>query len=273
MNNTTTEHQTYINGCKIAFREAGRGNPVIFLHGIPTNNHLWRNIMPVLAEHHRVIAPDLMNYGQSGKPSSADVSINAQSRMIVDLMDALGLRRADIVAHDIGGGVAQLIAVNYPEKVRRLVLIDSVCFDSWPIPEFEPLQKPEAEVEMSLEDFVSMMRDFMPNGVQRKSAMSDAVMDLYLEPWSSEEGKRAFFRNLRRLNPEYTQAIASELGNLPHKTLVLWGDKDPFQNPDYAKKLVEAIPKAELQWIEDAGHWLMEEKPEEIAAQLVRFLN
>ncbi|MFP3355461.1 alpha/beta hydrolase, partial [Pseudoalteromonas sp. SIMBA_153] len=78
----------------------------------------------------------------------------------VKLMDVLGARQADIVGHDIGGGVAQLIAVNYPEKVRKLILIDSICFDSWPIPDFEPLQVPGAESEMSLEDFLSMMRGF-----------------------------------------------------------------------------------------------------------------
>lgn len=114
------ERHTYIDGHKIAFREQGEGSPVILIHGIPTNSLMWRAIIPQLAKTHRVIAPDLLNYGQSAKPESADVSINAQSQMIVKLMDALGVRRADVVAHDIGGGVAQLIAVNYPEKAPKL---------------------------------------------------------------------------------------------------------------------------------------------------------
>ena len=158
MSTQVKEHHTYIDGHKIAFREQGKGSPVILIHGIPTNSLMWRAIIPLLAKTHRVIAPDLLNYGQSTKPKSADVSINAQSRMIVKLMDALGVRRADIVAHDIGGGIAQLIAVNYPEKVRKLVLMDSVCFDSWPIPEFEPLQQPGADDAMNLSAFVDMMR-------------------------------------------------------------------------------------------------------------------
>lgn len=185
MNTQITEHHTYIDGNKIAYREQGKGSPVILIHGIPTNSLMWREIIPHLAKHHRVIAPDLLNYGQSEKPQSADVSINAQSRMIVQLMDTLGVRRADVVAHDIGGGVAQLIAVHYPEKIKKLVLIDSVCFDSWPIPEFEPLQKPEAEAKMSLNDFVSIMRGFMPKGVHNKRAMTDKIINLYLAPWST----------------------------------------------------------------------------------------
>ncbi len=106
-----------------------------------------------------------------------------------------------------------------------------------------------------------------------KSVMTDDVIDLYLAPWSTEDGKRAFFRNLRRLNKEYTQSIASELKNLPHQTLVMWGDKDPFQKPEYAAKLAEAIPDAELVWIKDAGHWLIDEKPDEIGDRIDQFLG
>ncbi len=273
MSQQPSEHRTHIDGYPIAYRQQGEGSPVILIHGIPTSSLMWRAIIPKLATRHRVIAPDLLNYGLSEKPASADVPIAAQSRMIVQLMDALGVRRADVVAHDIGGGVAQLIAVNYPEKIRRLALLDSVCFDSWPIPEFEPLQQPGAEAAMSLAAFIDMMRGFMPTGVQNKEAMTDEVIEMYLAPWSSEDGKRAFFRNLRRLNKEYTQAIADGLGGMTHPTLVMWGDKDPFQKPAYADKLVAAIPNAQLVWIEDAGHWLIEEKPVEIGDRIMQFLG
>lgn len=272
MNNQVVEDHTYVNGHRIAFREQGEGSPVVLIHGIPTNSQMWRDVMPELAKTHRVIAPDMLNYGQSAKPSSADVSINAQSRMLVEFMDALGVRRADLVAHDIGGGVAQLMAVQHPEKIRRLVLMDSVCFDSWPIPEFVPLQDPDAEADMGLDAFVQMMRDFMPNGVHDKSIMTPDLIELYLEPWSSEDGKRAFFRNLRRLNSEYTQAVADALQTIPHESMVMWADQDPFQKPAYATRLAETIPNARLVWIHDAGHWLIDEKPNEILGHLKEFL-
>jgi 2-hydroxymuconate-semialdehyde hydrolase len=272
MSQQLSEHNIHINGHRITYREQGEGSPVILLHGIPTSSLMWREIIPQLATHRRVIAPDLLNFGLSEKPASADVSINAQSRIIVQLMDALGLRRADVVAHDIGGGVAQLIAVNFPEKIRRLVLLDSICFDSWPIPEFEPLLAPEAESAMSLAAFIKMIRGFMPGGAHNKSVMTDEVIDMVLAPWSSEDGKRAFFRNLRRLNKEYTEAIADDLERITQPTLVIWGEKDPFQKPAYADKLAAAIPNAELVWVKDAGHWLIEEKPDEIGDLIKQFL-
>ncbi|MDZ4151891.1 alpha/beta hydrolase [Methylicorpusculum sp.] len=269
----SNHHIIQIDGHSIAYAEQGEGSPVVLIHGIPTSNLLWRKVMPELAKTHQVFAPDLLNYGKSDKPVDANVSIEAQSRLIVKFMDKLGIKSADIVAHDIGGGVAQLIAVNYPDRVRKLVLIDAVCFDSWPIPEFIPLQKAVAEEDMSIEAFLTMMRGFMPQGVYNKAAMTNEVVDLYLEPWSSEAGKKALFRNFRRLNPEYTQAIVGELKHLPHETLIMWAENDIFQKPAYASKLQETIPNAKLIWIKDAGHWLMEEKPEQISGHLIAFLD
>ena len=265
--------QVVVDGHRLSYREAGDGPPVLLLHGIPTSSELWRDVIPTLARTRRVVAPDLLNYGRSDKPARADVSINAQARLMLGLMDALGLRRADVVAHDIGGGVAQLMAVRRPERIARLALANTVCFDSWPIPEFQPLQAPGAEDGMSLDDFLAMLRDFLPNGVHRPEALSEGAVEAMLAPWSDAAGKRALFRNFRRLNPEYTRAIAGELETLPHSTLILWGRHDPFQKLAYGEKLAATIPDARLEVIEDAAHWIMEEKPGEVADRLAAFLD
>jgi 2-hydroxymuconate-semialdehyde hydrolase len=126
---------------------------------------------------------------------------------------------------------------------------------------------------MSPKELLTMMRGFMPQGVYNKEAMTDEVIDLYLLPWSTEQGKKALFRNFRRLNPEYTQAIVGELKHLASETLIMWGKKDVFQKPAYAGKLQETIPNAKLIWIKDASHWLLEEKPEEVSRHLITFLD
>lgn len=261
-----------VEGHRLAYLDEGNGPPVLLIHGIPTSSLLWRDIIPALAKTHRVIAPDMLNYGKSDKPDNADVSIAAQARLLIGVLDALGIRRADVVSHDIGGGVAQIIAVRHPERVKKLVLSNAVCFDSWPIPEFKPLQEPGAEDKMSLKAFIEMLRGFLPQGVRRPESLSPAAVEIIMEPWSSEDGKRALFRNFRRLNPEYTQAIADELKYLDHNTLILWGREDPFQKPAYAERLRSTIPNAKLIWIDDAAHWIMEEKPVEVAAALKAFL-
>lgn len=274
MNAPTYNHKyLLVEGHRLAYLDEGHGPPVLLIHGIPTSSFLWRNVIPVLARTHRVIAPDMLNYGESDKPRHADVSIAAQARLMVGVLDALGIRRADVVSHDIGGGVAQIIAVRHPERVGKLALSNAVCFDSWPIPEFKPLQEPSAEEKMSLEAFIEMLRGFLPQGVHRVEALTPEAVEIILQPWSSEDGKCALFRNFQRLNPEYTQAIAGELQQLEHETLVLWGREDRFQKPAYAEKLRNAIPKAEVVWIDEAAHWIMEEKPAEVAAALISFLK
>lgn len=261
-----------VDGHRIAYLERGEGPPVILLHGIPTSSLLWRNIIPELASGRRVFAPDMLNYGKSDKPRDVDVSIQAQTRVLLGFMDALGIRRADIVAHDIAGGVAQILAVNHPERINRLVLADAVCFDSWPIPEFKPLQEPGAEEKMSPQELEQMLRDFLPKGMHDESAATPELADMIVEPWQGEKGKRAFFRNLRRLNPEYTLAITDELQHLPHPTLILWGRYDAFQKPEYAEKLKRTIPHADIEWV-DSAHWITEECPNDVAAILGRFLS
>lgn len=270
---TLTQKQALVAGHRIAYIDEGQGQVVLLIHGIPTSSLLWREIIPVLAQSHRVVAPDMLNYGQSDKPAHADVSIAAQSRLMVGLLDTLGIARADVVGHDIGGGVAQLIAVNHSQRVNKLVLASSVCFDSWPIPEFLPLQDPATEAAMTLEAFQTMMRGFLPQGVFRPEALGSEALERLLQPWQGEAGKRALFRNFRRLNSEYTAAIAEQLPQIEAPTLILWGRQDPFQKPIYAERLQRAIPGARLQWFDEAAHWLMEERPEQVAAALKSFLN
>jgi 2-hydroxymuconate-semialdehyde hydrolase len=267
------ENTISIDGHTISYKEAGKGSAILLIHGIPTSSDLWRKVMPEMSKHNRVIAPDLLNYGKSEKPEKANVSIKAQSELLIKLLDELKIEAADVVGHDIGGGIAQLMAVNHPERVKKMVLIDSVCFDSWPIPEFKPLQEEDAEERTSVEELQQQMAQLMPKGVYNKEAMTDELKERYLQVWNSEEGKHAFFRNINYLDPKYTMTIAKDLEDLPHETLILWGRDDEFQKKSYASMLKETIPHAELVFIKEAGHWLMEERPKEVSQHLVAFIN
>ncbi len=269
----SNHHVVRIDGHRIAYNQEGEDRPVLLIHGILTPNLFWRTIMPELASTHRVFAPDLLNYGKSDKPADANVSIEAQNRLIVKFMDQLGLKSADIVAHAIGGGVAQLIAVNHPERVRKLVLIDAVCFDSWPIPEFLPLQKAGVGVSMSLAALFE--NDARVHAARRSQQgrhdgrphrpLSGALVD--------RGGKESLVPQCSAVESRVQAGDCCELKHLPHQTLILWAEHDVFQKPTYALELKQTIPHAELIWIKDAGHWLMEEKPEEISGHLSTFLG
>ena len=116
---------------EIAYVDEGDGRVVVLLHGFPTSSHLWRREIPLLASRMRVIAPDLLGYGQSEHPRGADLSMRAQAVAVRQLLQGLDVSEVAVVGHDLGGVVAQLLALE--GGVRTLVLLDSACFDVWPI--------------------------------------------------------------------------------------------------------------------------------------------
>ncbi|MGA7304861.1 MAG: alpha/beta fold hydrolase, partial [Rhodothermales bacterium] len=102
---------------KVAWTDVGEGDPVILLHGIPTWSFLYNEVIPLLAEHARVIAPDFLGHGYSDRRDFFDRSLLAQTDMIIRLMDHLGIERATFVGHDTGGGVSLIMAIDHPDRV------------------------------------------------------------------------------------------------------------------------------------------------------------
>ena len=121
---------------------SAQGEPVILLHGIPTWSFLYNEVIPLLAPHHRVIAPDFLGHGYSDRRDFFDRSLLAQTDMILRLMDHLGIERAHFVGHDTGGGVSLIMAIHHPDRVARLVLTNVVAYDSWPIDDMIALGNP-----------------------------------------------------------------------------------------------------------------------------------
>ena len=126
--------RTYIsvNSFRTNFIDKGQGFPLIFIHGFGASNYCWRKNLYFLSKHYRVLAPDLPGFGYSGKPMDADYSVQAYADFIIQFMDKLDIRKAVLVGHSLGGGIAILAALKYPNRVHGLVLIDA---EAYPIKE------------------------------------------------------------------------------------------------------------------------------------------
>lgn len=122
-----------VEGHRIAYHEAGSGEPILLVHGITTFSFIWRRIVPHLAEKYRVISVDLLGCGESDKPLDVPYSLPRHARILHGFLESLGLERCHFVGHDIGGGIAQVFGVSYPEKLIDLSLINSVGHDFWPV--------------------------------------------------------------------------------------------------------------------------------------------
>jgi len=259
--------RTGVDGVEIAYRRAGAGEPVLLLHGIPTSSRLWDAVGADLAADFDVIAPDLIGFGESAKPPDRDVSMAEQARLMPQLLDALGAGRVVLVGHDIGGAAAQVMAVDAPERVRALVLIDSVCFDSWPIYRMRVLRATAPPLARRFPQrwfalFGRSLYRYLPDGEPREALAAS------LAAWSSDAaGAEAFMRNARALDSKITQAVAPRLGEIRVPAHVVWGERDPFQKVRWAPRLRDAIPDATLSTL-PGGHFLPWDLPAQVAREI-----
>lgn len=255
----------------LSYVDEGAGGPVILLHGIPTWGFLFHNLLGSISKSRRVLVPDLLGFGFSDKRDSFDRSIARQAEAVIAWMDALGLRRADIVGHDIGGGVALRLAVLYPQRVNRVCLMDCVCYDSWPVEMMLQFGHPGARRKMSASTAVTMLEHALKRGFSLTPP--DEFLDGLLAPYRTETGKTSLIRNAAALNTNLTAELTHRLPAISAPALIIWGQDDAFQAPKYGRWLARDIPGARLVPIEDAGHFVMIDQHEKVAHELNAFLN
>lgn len=161
--------------------EDGDGSdPVVLLDGIPTRSYLWRYVASALAEDRRVVAPDLLGYGESAQHDGFDRSIRAQEEMLDSLLADLGFESVALVGRDIGSGVALRYAAHDPEAVDRLVLSNAVAYDSWPVQAITDIGLPSWGEEISLEEAEELLDKLF-----RRTLAGDAA-DEFVEAMSEQ---------------------------------------------------------------------------------------
>jgi haloalkane dehalogenase len=256
---------------RIAYTDAGAGEPVLLLHGIPTWSFLYADAIPLLEPHCRVIAPDFLGHGWSDRRDRFDRSLTAQTAAMLALLDALEIERATIVGHDTGGGVALIMGIEHPERVARLVLSNVVAYDSWPIDDMIALSDPRwrDKAPREVADFVA---GGLPDGIHNAERLTPDFREGIVAPYADEEGKISLIRNASALNTNHTMALVDRHAEISAPTLVLWGRHDPWQTIADGERLAAEIPNAELMPVE-ASHWIPQDAPERFASEIVAFLD
>jgi len=269
-----------INGNRIAHGVYGEGEPVVLVHGTPSASIIWRKIVPALNRAgYKVHVFDLLGYGESERPWSpqVDTSISGQVPIVDALFDHWGLRKAHLVAHDIGGGIAQRFAILHPQRLYSLTMIDVVSFDSYPSK--RTLQQIETGLENMIRAPADAHREHFCEWLMTASADPESLekeaLRMYLDYISGAVGQASLFQHqIRHYDPKHTMDIAdrlNELGRIPVK--LIWGRQDNWQVLDWAFRLRAAIPGSELSIVEDAGHFSIEDKPEAVSSLIIGFLE
>lgn len=270
------DNEAVLDGVRIAYRDRGTGEPVVFLHGTPSHSFIWRDVAPEIERAgHRVVLFDLLGYGRSERPLTRDTSVRGQVQVLQDLLRHLGIEQFSLVAHDIGGAVAQLLATADPQRVRRLALVDAVSYDSWPSETWQVIIRDHLDdyAAMPARDFEAMLTGQLRMTAANPDRMSGEVLDAYLAPHRSALGRASFFEHqVRNYDSTPTQQVAPALARLTMPVRLLWGAQDTWQPLHYAERLAADIPDAELVVVEDGGHFLMEDQPARVRDELLDFL-
>jgi pimeloyl-ACP methyl ester carboxylesterase len=240
---------------------------VVLLHGFPASRYLWRNLAPLLEPWMRVIVVDLLGAGDSEKREGTDLGLPAQTRAVRELLDGIGVTGFAAVGHGVGGGVAQLLALE--GGVRTLVLIDSVVFDAWPSAWVRDAQQ---RVSIGGRIASALVDAAFELGVRGEGRLTADDLAEYRRPFEGE-GDAAFVRWLCALDGEGLAGLEHDLERLEVPALVLWGEEDAFHPPALAERVGDALPMASIALLPGCGHFLLEDAPETVAPLVFEYLR
>lgn len=264
-----------VEGIPVHYQEAGdpEAPPLILIHGFVSSTLVWAEVfLPLAAAGFRVIVPDLLGYGYSGKPAQGDYTIEAQAHMIVGLMKRLDIPSAILVGSSYGGAVAATVALDHPRRVERLVLIGAVTND-----EPKKFLLLRATSSPLLGDVLAplllgsrwVLRLRMKRSYHRSGRVFDEnKLATRHHALSTVNTQRAVLRTLRRWHASYIQR---EAHLIQQPTLLIWGENDPEIPLSDGEHLRDAMPNARLIVFRKCGHLPQEEFPQQFVQVVAGF--
>ncbi len=270
---------TEVGSLRLHYLESGASHPnvppILLLHGFPTSSHLYRNILPILGKTHRAIALDLPGYGLSDKPLEVTYDYQLYADMLDGFLDALDIERTHLVVHDLGGPAGLYWAVHNPERIRSIVILNTLVFPEvhWTVTAFLlALRTP------GLRDFLVSPKGLvatMKLGVVHKERMNRATLTPYTAPFEAKPARKALIKAGSGLDIRGLAKIADGLPSLEAPLRLICG-RDDRVLPDVArtmKRIQTLRPDAELTVLPGCGHFLQEDEPERVAELIGEFLN
>src|SRR5688500_11728525 len=250
------------------------GTPVILVHGFGTCNFLWRAIAPAItAAGHTAYSLDLLGHGQSDRPLDADFGIAAQAEYLDAAMTVLRVARGVIVGVDMGGDVAMKLAATRPDRVEKLVLINTPAFDELPAREITQMQRRTARFAFSLTRGVTgaapRLERVLGGRVADPARMPMRLIARHLAPVVGKDGAKHLLTLASSINR--ADLDEEDYAAIQAPTLIIWGDEDKWVDGKLAERLANAIPDARLVRLAGVARLVPEENPEHLSELLLAF--
>lgn len=264
---------------RIAYVERGTGPAAVFLHGWPLNGYQWRDSMAQLADVRRCITADFMGLGYSEVAADADLSPIRQCEMIITVMDALGVDRADLISNDSATTIAQLLAALHPERVRSMLITNGDVHTNSPPPALQPTIE-EARQGLLVKRLERQVMD--PRIAQTQEGLGVAftnpafvtpdLVEAYLRPLVSTPVRRKQCQQYGiAFEPNPLPAVEGKLRASQIPARIVWGTGDQLFAPEWAEWLNKALPKSQgVRYVEKANLFFPEEFPEIIVEEARR---
>jgi haloalkane dehalogenase len=269
-------HYVDQDGLRMHYVDEGQDEPVLLLHGEPTWAYLYRKVIPQVAPVARCIAPDYFGFGRSDKPVERDwYSYDTHTASLERFVDELDLRDVTVVMQDWGGPLGMRLAVERPDRIARLVVMNTGIFSG----------RPPSATWLRFRELVRRSgAEFQPGRLIQRTCttvLPDEVVAAYDAPFPTAESKTGvlMFPEQVPTEPDHPSAekmreVREKLGSWDRPALVFFGDSDPIFSQRVAERIAELIPGAELQEpIAGAGHFLQEDAGEEVGQRIAAWLK
>jgi cis-3-alkyl-4-acyloxetan-2-one decarboxylase len=268
---------------RMAYVDCGAGEPVVMLHGNPTWGYLYRSFIPPIAGRCRAITPDHLGFGRSDKPSG-DLRLADHIENFTDLVLALDLENITLVLQDWGGPIGLGFAIRHPERIKRLVVMNTWAF---PIaagtllhPLLEQFRTPGLG-EALVQGLNLFVEGFLPAGIHQRNRINEVMMSAYRAPFPDFNSRApilAFPRDIAVGDDHPSSAMIGEiednLDRLGVPALIIWGMRDlAFPQQMIKGRWLRYFPEAEVHRLDQAGHFLQEDEPEKIVELIIDFLD
>ena len=270
--NVTSDYVT-VDGLRLHYRGAGQGEPVLLLHGWPTSSFLWREVMQPIAERNRVLALDLVGFGQSDKPPEASYSFRFHHRMLDGFVEKLGIETTGLAVHDLGGPIGLYWLCQRPERVSKLALLNTIIYPdpSWAVIAFVlACRLPLARTLLASDWGLKLA---MKIGIRDQRRITADLVAGVRAPFKTRNDRRALLKAGAALSPKGFHEIARKLPGFEGPVRIVYGERDAIL-PDVAQTMARAqrdLPQAKVTAIPNCGHFLQEDRPDEMGQILAAF--
>ena len=253
------EHFSW-RGRDVAWGRWGSGPPVVFCHGTPWSSRLWAPFAEALQSDFAIYLWDMPGYGRSSKLADHRVDVRVQGELFAALLGHWGLDRPRVVAHDIGGAVSLRAHLFHEAEYRSLMLVDVVAIPPTGSP-FYTFVREHADAMADIPDYIHAA--ILSAYIQGAShvGLRDRDLAMLVEPWTTDDGKAAFYRQIAQADERLLEEIRDRLADLDLPVRILWGTDDTWIPVDVADQLAALIPGATVRRIADAGHLVQLDAP------------